>query len=871
MDRIGSKLKFWPVAVFVAAVIILGIVSVNYFSFLETQLFVERKNYIEELAEKTSEVMDGVVTGSWQQLLACEHIINIEEINSRDELTDVLASTSDFIDARNTFVIAINNNAEYYSSDRETGDWVQKEQLAEETDRMQLTVVSLPHKKEELYFLCLKRLEVPIRLQDDGGEITHLAVAVDARSLKDKFSVKEFKNNYYAYLINAEGRRLYEYTYEESFTEEKSILDSLQEIEVKVVNGGTYEDFFRELKQGNSSALEFTYEEKSGEKQNWFVASAAVTSLNGHILLFMPTRILGANSNLLLEKTMSFFMLVSMAFLIQVVIIIVIIMISRADKKLVHQKDEINKMLQTAAEEANSANQAKSDFLSHMSHDIRTPINGIMGMTDIALKNIANQAKVLDCLKKISSSSQHLLGLLNDVLDMSRIESGKTKMNHDNFDIRICIDNCASIIGGQLVTRDIELIKEVEEFEHPHLIGDELHLRQVFINILGNSVKFTQDGGKIYFKAKEKEYADGRALFRFELADTGIGMKEEFLPHLFDAFSQEDGGTRTTYKGTGLGMAITKKFIDLMGGTIEVKSKYNVGTKFVIEIWMDVNQNVKTNEAKKEMHIDLTGMKVLLVEDIELNMEIARCILEEEGAVVTPAVNGQEAVDAFSGNPEGTFDIIIMDIMMPVMDGITATKVIRAMERPDAKTIPIVAMTANAYEEDIHKTREAGMNAHLSKPIDVDMVLKTLAGFYSGAEKEPKEKKLAGMKILLSDDVDINLEIARSILEEWNTTVTTARNGKEVVELFSGNPEGTFDVILMDVHMPIMDGIEAAKIIRAMKRPDAAKIPILAMTADVYEEDITETKEAGMNGHLKKPLRGEEILWALLDIKKSMR
>ena len=865
MENGRKKFIIWPVITFAVAVIILGIISTNYFSFLETQLFEERKNYIEEFTGKTAEIMDGVISSSWQQLLACEHIIDIEEITSQDQLFDVLASTSDFIDENSSLVIAIDKSADYYSSDGETGSWSYKEHLEIETDKMRLMAVKLPHKTDMFYFFCLKKMENPILLQDGRKEITHLAIAVDLEKMKDKFSVKGFGNRCYGYLVNEDGRRLYEYNYEEDFIEGDNILNAFNNLEV--INGGTYENFLKELKQGNSSALEFVYEDETGKRENWFVANAVITSADGHILLFMPTSVLGASSSMLLERTLRFFILVSVVFLALVVIIIVVIMISKANKKLMYQKDETNKMLLTAAEEANSANQAKSDFLSHMSHDIRTPINGIMGMTDIALKNINNQDKVLDCLNKISGSSQHLLGLINDVLDMSRIESGKTKVNYERFDIRMCIDNCVSIIGGQLVTRDIELIKEVEEFKHPHLIGDELHLRQVFINILGNSVKFTQDGGKIYFKAREVEYKDERVLFQFELADTGIGMKEEFLPHLFDPFAQEDDGMRTTYKGTGLGMSITKKFIDLMGGTIEVKSKYNVGTKFVIEIWMDVDQNAKENDPKADMHIDLTGMKVLLVEDIELNMEIARCILEEEGAVVTPAMNGQEAVDAFSSNPEGTFDMIVMDIMMPVMDGITATKIIRKMERPDAKTIPIVAMTANAYDEDIRKTREAGMNAHLSKPIDVDVVLRTLAGFYSTSGKEPKEAKLAGMKILLADDVDLNLEIAKTILEEWNTVVTTATNGKEVVDLFSGNQEGTFDVILMDVQMPVMDGLKAAKTIRAMKRPDAAQIPIFAMTADVYEEDIRETKEAGMNGHLKKPLHAEEILWALLEVK----
>ena len=306
-------------------------------------------------------------------------------------------------------------------------------------------------------------------------------------------------------------------------------------------------------------------------------------------------------------------------------------------------------------------------------------------------------------------------------------------------------------------------------------------------------------------------------------------------------------------------MAITKKFIDLMEGSIVVESTLNVGTKFTIDLWVDIDRSVKDDEVREEAGINLKGMKVLLVEDIELNLEIAQSIMEDEEVEVITAMNGREAVDAFANNPPGTFDAIIMDIMMPVMDGITATKTIRGMDRDDAKTIPIIAMTANAYEEDIRNTHEAGMNVHLSKPIDVELLFKTLSRFYVAAERAPQPSDLTGRKILLVDDVELNLEIAQEMLADEGAVVTTAENGQEAVDAFAGNPPGTFDVILMDVHMPVMDGIEATRIIRGIDREDAAGILILAMTADVYEEDMEKTKAAGMNGHLTKPLNIEKM------------
>ncbi len=857
-----KSLREAPLLFIVIAIVVLIIVSKKYFDFIETQLFVERQSHIVEFTEKAAEIIDNVMGYSWQLVYTCEHILRDEEMNSEEELFDMLASAAalDFMDGNNSLVVVFDTKGNYFSSDREGGQLMQPGLLDVGADGKRQAVAEIPHKNNNLYFMFIDKLKSPI-LIGDGSEITHLAVAVDMDTMQEKISVKGYGDQCYTYLVGEDGELLYRYTYDSPFIEGQNILDVFEKY--TIVHGSTFDEMKQKLAQGENSALEFEFVDNAGNKENWFVANASVNMEDWSVLLFVPTRVLGASSALLLDKTTSFFIICSAVFIVLVTVIVVILMISKSNKRLVSQKEEANQLLRTAAEEANSANQAKSDFLSHMSHDIRTPINGIMGMTDIALKHIDNQEKVLDCLQKISGSSQHLLGLVNDVLDMSRIESGKTKVNYESFDIRTCIDNCSSIIGGQLSTRDIELVQEIGEFEHPLLVGDELHLRQVFINILGNSVKFTPDGGKIYFRAREVRSTDDRVLFRFELADTGIGMKKEFIPHLFEAFSQEDDGTRTTYKGTGLGMAITKKFVDMMGGTVEVQSVLNEGTTFILEFWIDIDKEAKLSEAKAETHVNLKGMKTLLVEDIELNLEIAQSILEEEGAIVTPAMNGQEAVDAFADNPAGTFDIIIMDIMMPVMDGITATKTIRALDRPDAKTIPIVAMTANAYEEDIRNTQAAGMNAHLSKPIDVDLMFKTLSRFYPVVQKEARPTQIRGLKILLVDDVDLNLEIAKTVLEEEGAVVTTAENGQEAVDAFAGSPAGTFDVILMDVHMPVMDGLVAADKIRQMDREDARSIPILAMTADVYEEDIMKTKAAGMDGHLTKPLDMEKLLWTL--------
>ena len=364
-----------------------------------------------------------------------------------------------------------------------------------------------------------------------------------------------------------------------------------------------------------------------------------------------------------------------------------------------------------------------------MSHDIRTPLTGIIGMTDIAIKNFDDKEKALGCLQKIDSSSKHLLDLINDILDMSRIESGKMAINHEPMDMREIVNSCAFIAEGLLTQRNVEFVRGFGIFRHPILVGDELHLRQVLINIFGNAIKFTPDGGKIFFHAREFSEECGRAVYHFEIEDTGIGMKADFLETIWDSFTQEDTGNCNGQKGTGLGMAITRKLVDLMGGTIKVESELGVGSKFSLEVSFDIGEKQRITQTVKKSETVLKGMKILLVEDNELNMEIAKTILEDEGIHVITAENGKIAVNIFNNCPENTFDALLMDVRMPVMDGLTAAKTIRTLPRIDAATVPIIAMTADAYDEDMQRTAEAGMDAHLIKPVNQKELMQTLKAF----------------------------------------------------------------------------------------------------------------------------------------------
>ena len=389
---------------------------------------------------------------------------------------------------------------------------------------------------------------------------------------------------------------------------------------------------------------------------------------------------------------------------------------------------KINQRLEDAVHTAENASRAKTTFLNNMSHDIRTPMNAIIGFTNIAMKHDP-KPEVKSCLQKIGESSDHLLTLINDVLDISRIESGKIKFAPIPVDITSVPDTVLSIMQGFLANRNLIFRTNLAIAETPYVMADAVRIREVLVNILGNAVKFTEDGGTIGFEASYHPGGDDRHIMvRYRITDTGVGMTEEFLEHIFDEFSQEENGARTQYKGTGLGMAITKRYVDLMGGTISVDSKKGNGSTLTVELPMELTD--ESNVQKQELpaaNANLMGVKILLAEDNDLNAEIAVVQMEELGIQVTRVSDGKEAVKTFADNPPDTFDIIFMDIMMPKVNGYEATEAIRAMQdHPDAHRIPIIAMTANAFAEDVQASIDAGMNGHLSKPIMMEEIVKVI-------------------------------------------------------------------------------------------------------------------------------------------------
>ena len=464
-------------------------------------------------------------------------------------------------------------------------------------------------------------------------------------------------------------------------------------------------------------------------QNEYYYCLTALDDYDMTLMLLIPADSVAVSTMNMMDSTIrTLTIFISVIALLMLLAFFSLIKVQRSSQ-MVKLEQETNKELNRLRMEAESANAAKSIFLNNMSHDIRTPMNAIIGFTNIAMKHNP-QPEIKSCLDKISDSSEHLLALINDVLDISRIESGKIKYVPTPVDIVEVSDSVLTIMYGYLSDRNITFQTEQAEPQTRYVLADAVRVREVLVNILGNAVKFTNDGGTITYAVSFHPGKDESHInVRYRIADTGIGMAEEFVDHIFDEFSQEEHGARTQYQGTGLGMAITKRYVDLMGGVISVESKKGVGSTFTVELPMEITEvSVVKKKDYAVGNIDLTGLKVLLAEDNDLNAEIAIVQLEELGIQLTRASDGDEAVRCFAENPQGTFDLILMDVMMPKLNGYEATKAIRSMQnRPDAAFIPIIAMTANAFAEDVQASLDAGMNGHLSKPIVMDEVIKTIA------------------------------------------------------------------------------------------------------------------------------------------------
>lgn len=539
---------------------------------------------------------------------------------------------------------------------------------------------------------------------------------------------------------------------------------------------------------------------------------------------------------------------------------IMVMVLSRDITAQVQKQREQTQALQNALMQAQHANNAKTTFLSNMSHDIRTPMNAIIGFTTLAISHIDNKGQVEDCLQKVLSSSNHLLSLINDILDMSRIESGKVQVMEQDCNISELTHNLVNIIQPQVNAKQLKLFINTFDVNNEDVIADPLKLSQVFVNLLSNAVKYTPAGGTVSFHIQQKTtFHGGYGDYVFIVKDNGIGMTEEFIEHIFEPFEREASTTKTGIQGTGLGMAITKNIIDMMGGKISVHSEKGKGSEFRVELSLKL-QDVEKNAVQIK---ELEGLRTLMVDDDCNSCESVTRMLKQLGLRAEWTASGKEAVHrAKSAHDEGdSYHTYIIDWQMPEMSGIEVTRKIRSVIGKEA---PIIILTAYDWTEIEEEAVSVGVTAFCAKPLFMSDLKSTLLTANHLIEKEKEVswtvEDFGGKRILLVEDNELNREIAEAILEETGFIVESAPDGTDAVEMVSQSDEGYYDAILMDVQMPVMDGYEATRTIRALSRKDMKAIPIIAMTANAMEEDKETALKNGMNAHISKPIDVKSFL-----------
>ena len=541
----------------------------------------------------------------------------------------------------------------------------------------------------------------------------------------------------------------------------------------------------------------------------------------------------------------------------------------KSDTTEIQQKQiKQNERLKIALNEAKQANVAKTAFLSRMSHEIRTPMNAIIGLDNIALhdKNLTPTLK--GYLEKIGTSARYLLSIINDILDMSRIESGRMSFRNEEFSFTSFIYQINSLIDGQCKDKGLTYECELKGDIGKYYIGDDTKLEQVLLNILGNAIKFTDAGGTVTFIIECTAQFDGQSNFRFTIKDTGIGMSKDYLPRIFEPFSQEDDTTTSRYGGSGLGLAITKNIVQMMNGSITVESTRGVGTEFVINVPLKDSARGEGEEVHEMRPQDFS---VLIVDDEELAREHAKSVLNEVGIEADICASGKEAIELINLKHarREDYNLIVVDWLMPEQNGIELTREVRKILGADTTVIVLTAYDWYEVEEEAIK---AGVDTFMSKPLTSSNVLYEFQQAFSRKRQVAPKKnvvELEGRKILVAEDMPVNAEIMMMILEMRGMISDHAENGKVAVEKFAASPPGFYDAVLMDIRMPVMDGLKATEAIRALDHPDAKTVPIIAMTANAFDEDVQRSLKAGMNAHLTKPADPEQLYNTLQELIKD--
>ncbi len=722
--------KRWKIVALVASIIVavLGATAVlGFMHEFSDMVYNERAYHLNETAAQITETVDVAIDEQWSLLQIMSIRYPTFDSLTTDECVSKITVMENNLDKEGLLFGIVDKDGNVFASNEDKKVYTLDSVNINDINDRALAIIKPVVGSNTEYMTFIMKNEMPVTL-GDGRVITHTVVFWEMNYYKKIFHSDAYGEENTVFIRGSEGKNIYVETEKYKFINSFDYMTIYPNVEL--INGDNITTIEQNIKEEKSSVTSVRVKD---DGRTYFITVQPMRHNDWDLVMVVPEEFVSAETvdfaSAVVDTGAFIMLIISMSILS----LVIYVYKSKNNTLLLKQEREYSKALQESAEEAKNANMAKTKFLSHMSHDIRTPINGILGMINKAERHLSEPEILKDCHKKIRMSAEHLLGLINDILDITKLETGLNDEKDEPFPMSCMLDTCCSIIRGQMENKpNVEFRTDFSNIQHDSVMGNKLHIRQILLNILSNAVKYT-DNGYIYFKAEEIAFDKDKATYTFTIQDTGIGMHKNYLEKIFDPFTIDDSEERKHRLGTGLGMSIVKNNIERLGGSITVDSTLGLGSTFTVTFTLKLTDLEVVCDAVKERvsknSADVSGMKVLLVEDNDLNIEVALMLLEDAGVTADVAKNGQEAVNKFLASKEGDYDLILMDVMMPVMNGYEATEKIRSSNHPLATTIPIIAQTANAFQDDIKKVKEVGMNAHISKPIEEENLLKILAEF----------------------------------------------------------------------------------------------------------------------------------------------